>query len=159
MRVWDLASGACAAVMTGHTGAVRAVAVTPDGRHVVSGSADEVGGIWAGAGGAVAYGGMGDRCIGRQLCCDTFSMNWRMASSLSHQRSNIWELLRGRLMVSRDCLWPALHHSMSAELKLTLCASTCPMHAGWSRRPCVCGTWPGAGVWPPWRATPPGWLH
>ncbi len=40
VRVWDLASGRCEATLEGHGGYVTSVAVSPDGKRVVSGSAD-----------------------------------------------------------------------------------------------------------------------
>ncbi len=46
LRVWDLASGETVRTLSGHTGAVRAVAVTPDGRHAVSGSGDNTLRVW-----------------------------------------------------------------------------------------------------------------
>ena len=46
LRVWDLASGETVRTLSGHTGSVRAVAVTPDGRQVVSGSDDNTLRVW-----------------------------------------------------------------------------------------------------------------
>ena len=46
LRVWDLASGETVRTLSGHTGGVRAVAVTPDGRQVVSGSGDKTLRVW-----------------------------------------------------------------------------------------------------------------
>jgi WD40 repeat protein len=41
LRVWDLATGETKTTLQGHTRSVLAVAVTLDGRHVVSGSYDK----------------------------------------------------------------------------------------------------------------------
>ena len=46
LRVWDLASGETVRTLSGHTGSVWAVAVTPDGRQVVSGSDDNTLRVW-----------------------------------------------------------------------------------------------------------------
>ena len=46
LRVWDLASGETVRTLSGHTGAVWAVAVTPDGRQAVSGSEDNTLRVW-----------------------------------------------------------------------------------------------------------------
>jgi WD40 repeat protein len=45
LRVWDVESGACVAILDGHQGPVSAVAVLPDGR-VVSGSRDNTLRVW-----------------------------------------------------------------------------------------------------------------
>ncbi len=39
--VWDLESGELERTLTRHTDSVLSVAVTPDGRHIVSGSIDK----------------------------------------------------------------------------------------------------------------------
>ena len=38
--MWDLESGECTKTLKGHTNKVRSVAISPDGRTVVSGSED-----------------------------------------------------------------------------------------------------------------------
>ena len=38
--VWDLASGECKSTLSGHTGYVRSVAISPDGQTIVSSSDD-----------------------------------------------------------------------------------------------------------------------
>ena len=38
--LWDVASGKCTATLQGHTGKVTSVAISPDGKTVVSGSMD-----------------------------------------------------------------------------------------------------------------------
>jgi GTPase SAR1 family protein/DNA-directed RNA polymerase subunit RPC12/RpoP len=44
--VWDLATGKCRATLEGHADFVRGVAVTPDGRKVISGSLDNTLKVW-----------------------------------------------------------------------------------------------------------------
>lgn len=46
VRVWDVTTGECERVFHGHTGTVKAVAVTPDGRRAVSGSTDSTLRVW-----------------------------------------------------------------------------------------------------------------
>jgi WD40 repeat protein len=41
MRVWDAATGEYQKILTGHSGYVTAVAFSPDGRHIASGSTDK----------------------------------------------------------------------------------------------------------------------
>jgi WD40 repeat protein len=46
LKVWDLASGRELRTLTGHSDAVNAVAVAPDGRRVVSASDDNTVKVW-----------------------------------------------------------------------------------------------------------------
>jgi WD40 repeat protein len=46
VRVWELATGKEVRRFTGHEDWVRSVAVTPDGRYVVSGSDDNTVRVW-----------------------------------------------------------------------------------------------------------------
>ena len=46
MKIWDLAARRSVRRLVGHTGAVRSVAVTPDGRRVLSGSNDNTVRVW-----------------------------------------------------------------------------------------------------------------
>ena len=46
MRVWDLETGQCLATLEGHTNSVWGVAVAPDGRRAISGSADTTVRVW-----------------------------------------------------------------------------------------------------------------
>ncbi|OHV28616.1 MULTISPECIES: WD40 repeat domain-containing protein [Pseudofrankia] len=46
MRVWDRESGDAQAVLTGDTETVFAVAVTPDGRQIISGGDDGAVRVW-----------------------------------------------------------------------------------------------------------------
>jgi WD40 repeat protein len=44
--VWDLATGRLLRTLTGHEGVVTSVAVTPNGRQVVSGFGDGIVRVW-----------------------------------------------------------------------------------------------------------------
>ena len=52
LKVWDAASGAELATFTGHTSQVNAVAYSPDGSRIVSGSDDKTIKVWDAVGGA-----------------------------------------------------------------------------------------------------------
>jgi WD40 repeat protein len=66
IRVWDVAAGGDpVATMRGHTGLIQAVALTPDGKTAVTGSADGLIKVWDTATGGERYSIDGHR--GRQL--------------------------------------------------------------------------------------------
>jgi len=46
VRLWDVASGTCLAIVTGHTAAITSVAASPDRRFLVSGSREGAAHIW-----------------------------------------------------------------------------------------------------------------
>jgi WD40 repeat protein len=46
VRLWDVATGKEVRRFTGHEGSVNSVAVTPDGKYVVSGSGDKTVRVW-----------------------------------------------------------------------------------------------------------------
>jgi len=52
VRLWDAATGAAQQTLEGHTGWVRSVAFSPDGKQVVSGSFDQTVRLWDAATGA-----------------------------------------------------------------------------------------------------------
>jgi WD40 repeat protein len=51
LRLWDAATGQLVRVFKGHRGAVRAVAFSPDGARVLSGSYDNTVKLWDAASG------------------------------------------------------------------------------------------------------------
>ncbi|ONI88740.1 hypothetical protein ALI22I_17250 [Saccharothrix sp. ALI-22-I] len=56
VRVWDLTTGRELRILTGHTGPVQAVAVTPDGTHAITGSnGDKTARVWDLATGEVTH--------------------------------------------------------------------------------------------------------
>jgi len=51
VRVWDAASGDCLRVLDGHEDSVESVAISPDGKRIVSGSFDNSVRVWDAASG------------------------------------------------------------------------------------------------------------
>jgi hypothetical protein len=47
IRIWEIGSGQVVYRLTGHVGAINAVAFTPDGRQLVTGSEDTTGMVWS----------------------------------------------------------------------------------------------------------------
>lgn len=46
IKIWELSSGQLTRTLTGHKGSVFAVAVSPDGKYIASGSTDQTIKIW-----------------------------------------------------------------------------------------------------------------
>jgi hypothetical protein len=95
MRLWDVRSGRCARVLTGHAGYVRAVAMGGDGRHALSASGDRTVRLWD-----VERG----RCLrlleghGAGVYDAAFSADGRRAMSGSRDGTvRLWELTTGRV--------------------------------------------------------------
>jgi WD40 repeat protein len=47
VKVWSVSGGKEVASLAGHTNRVRSVAFSPDGQHIVSGSADKLVKVWS----------------------------------------------------------------------------------------------------------------
>ncbi|HEX8998362.1 MAG TPA: DUF4365 domain-containing protein, partial [Blastocatellia bacterium] len=98
VRVWELDSGRCLATLKGHTDHVCEVAVTPDGRRIVSGSDDETVRVWELDSG---------RCLAT-LEGHTNFVNGvavtpdgrRIISSSSDETLRVWELDSGRCLAT-----------------------------------------------------------
>ena len=47
IQIWDADAGQLLHALTGHSGSIRALAISPDGRRLASGSEDRTVGIWS----------------------------------------------------------------------------------------------------------------
>jgi WD40 repeat protein len=101
VKVWELESGRLLRSLEGHTGGVWAVAVSPDGRFIVSGSDDRTVKVWEARKRAAAalpgrpYG-WGERAV-------AVSPDGRFIVSGSDDRTvKVWELESGRLLRSLE---------------------------------------------------------
>jgi WD40 repeat protein len=117
VRVWDLAGGRCIAVLEGHTGGVRSVAVTADGQRAASVSMDGTVRVWDLAGGrciAVLEGHAG-WVNGVAVTADG-----RAAVSRSNDQTvRVWDLVGGRCIATFDDeseaarkAWATAHHRL-----------------------------------------------
>ena len=92
-RVWDLASGRLEHTLHGHTGWVVAVAVTPDGQHIVSGS-DRVR-VWNLASGRLEHTLQGES--GSVVAVAVTPDGQRIVSGGFDKTVRVWNLARRRL--------------------------------------------------------------
>ena len=70
LRVWDLESGQAVHTLNGHTDAVTAVAITPDGCHAVSASGDRTLRVWDLKSGQMVHPLKGHTDWGRGVGCN-----------------------------------------------------------------------------------------
>ncbi len=94
VRVWDLSSGRCAAVLQGHTGLVESVALSRDGRTAISGSHDHTVRVWDLASGRCSAVLEGHT---HKVESVAMSVDGRTAISGSHDHTvRVWDLSTGR---------------------------------------------------------------
>jgi WD40 repeat protein len=94
LRVWEFASGRAVHALAGHAGLVLAVAVTADGRHVVSGSEDKTLRVWE-----LASGESLQTLAGHKgwILAVAVTPDGRYAVSGSTDKTlKVWELANGR---------------------------------------------------------------
>ena len=100
MKVWDAASGRLLRSLDGHTDRVRAVAVSPDGRFIVSGSHDKTVKVWDAASGRLLRSLDGHTDWVRAVAV---SPDGRFIVSGSNDKTvKVWEAASGRLLRSLD---------------------------------------------------------
>ena len=93
LRIWDLISGLCMHSLLGHTGGIRSVSITHDGRMAVSGSDDHTLRVWD-----LETGGCLQILTGHSssVSCVVFTPDDRFAVSGSWDKNlRIWDLARG----------------------------------------------------------------
>lgn len=93
VQTWDVASGEKLRVYTGHTGAVRAIRFTPDGRRMVTGSNDGAAKLWDVATGDVIREFVGHR---KAVRCVEFDENERfLVTGSDDSHAILWDMATG----------------------------------------------------------------
>ena len=130
IRLWDLKLGRCVRFFKGHSREVRAIAVTPDGRYLVSGGADTEIRLWE-----IETG----RCLrvfrGHESPVNTIALSTdgRLLLSAGEREIRIWELNTGKYLrrcrglkdeVNALAITPDGKIALSAQRDHTLCLSS-----------------------------------
>ncbi|MEM9701513.1 MAG: hypothetical protein AAF907_03605 [Planctomycetota bacterium] len=93
LKLWDVATGTCLQTMEGHESDVPALAITPDGRKLVSGSNDETLKIWD-----LQSGRCVQTLVGHQGCIFTVIVTpdgrWIVSGS-DDNTLKVWDLMTG----------------------------------------------------------------
>ena len=136
MRVWDLASGAPVGALTGHSGPVSSVAVSPDGRRIISGSHDDAVRVWD-----LATGARVGALTGHSGTVSSVAVSpdgTRIISASHDTTVRVWDLATGAPI--GDPLTG--HTGPCGRWRSPRTAAASSAAAATAR--CGCGTWPPA---------------
>ena len=146
-KVWDLENGRLLCSLEGHTGRwdLPAVAVTPDGRQIVSGSGDNILKVWD----------LQSGCLLRSLEGHTDRVNavavtpdgQQVVSASSDRTIKVWDLARADACCAR---WKAIPIEVKAVAVTPDGRRSSP---GQMIRRSRCGTWRAGACCARWRAT------
>jgi len=106
IKIWDLETGACRSTLSGHTKRVECVAITPDGKRILSGSDDDTMRVWDAANGKA----LGSWQASQHFVLSVVALSGQRAISAGAGRDpvlKIWDL------GSHECLATLVGHSQA----------------------------------------------
>jgi transcription initiation factor TFIID subunit 5 len=93
--MWDIQTGKCVRIFSGHFGSVRALAVSPDGRMLASAGADSVINLWDLAQGT-KIASLHGHTVGQRVCSLDFSQGSSvLASGGADDTVRLWDVSKG----------------------------------------------------------------
>jgi eukaryotic-like serine/threonine-protein kinase len=140
INIWDATSGTMIAALRGHKGPVYALAYSPDGTRLASGSADKTIRLWEpGSGKEVAV------LVGHEQALEwlTYSPDGQRICSLDGESGRLWDAATGRaIAVLAGPVWKmtAMFTSDSQRLVIGLDRQVCQYDASTGRRIAVLGS-------------------
>jgi WD40 repeat protein/tRNA A-37 threonylcarbamoyl transferase component Bud32 len=139
INVWDATSGGAIGALRGHEGPVSALAYSPDGKRLASGSADMTIRLWEPASGKEVAVLLGHE---KRVEWLTYSPDGRRICSLDGESCRLWDAATGRLiavLAGPARVFNAIFTSDSRRLVIGLGRQVCQYDASTGRRIAVLG--------------------
>jgi hypothetical protein len=126
VKLWEVTSGRLIGTLTGHTGEILAVAFSPDGRSVLSGSRDGTARLWDMATGALRYSfrGQDESSFDDEVYSVAFTAEGRTVLTGTHHVFRRWEAESGKLLNSTRASRSIRLESFTPDRRLAAMATT-----------------------------------